>query len=70
MLTIKATPHSSSSSSADDVHADQWKILIYDAECRDIISPLMNISALHQKGVTLYLMVLSPIPFTLSLNPS
>lgn len=37
--------------------ADQWKLLIYDADCRDIISPLLNISALHQRGVTLYLMV-------------
>jgi hypothetical protein len=49
MLTIK--------SSSDDSTTDQWKILIYDTDCRDIISPLLNINALHQRGVTLYLMV-------------
>lgn len=51
MLTIK------SSSSNEETPTDQWKVLIYDADCRDIISPLLNINALHQRGVTLYLMV-------------
>jgi hypothetical protein len=36
---------------------EQWKVLIYDQECRDIISPLMNIGALRQKGVTLHMLV-------------
>lgn len=36
---------------------DQWKVLIYDQDCRDIISPLMNIGALRQKGVTLHMLV-------------
>lgn len=52
MLSIK--------SSEENASVDQWKILIYDTDCRDIISPLMNVSALHQHGVTLYLLVLSP----------
>ena len=38
---------------------EQWKILIYDQDGRDIISPLLNVGALRQKGVTLHLMVLS-----------
>jgi len=36
---------------------EQWKVLIYDSECGDIIAPLMNISALRQKGVTLHMLV-------------
>ena len=36
---------------------DTWKVLVYDQACRDIISPLMNIGALRQKGVTLHMMV-------------
>jgi hypothetical protein len=44
---------------------DQWKVLIYDADCRDVISPLMNIAALRQRGVTLHLLLhvdREPIP--------
>ncbi len=37
---------------------DQWKVLIYDKDCRDIISPLLNVGALRQKGVTLHMEVL------------
>lgn len=36
---------------------DQWKVLIYDQDCRDIISPLMNVGSLRQKGVTLHMLV-------------
>jgi hypothetical protein len=36
---------------------DQWKVLIYDKDCRDIISPLLNVGDLRQKGVTLHLEV-------------
>ena len=32
-------------------------MLIYDQDCRDIISPLMNIGALRQKGVTLHMLL-------------
>jgi len=38
-------------------HADQWKVLIYDQDCRDIISPLMNVGTLRSKGVTLHLLL-------------
>lgn len=44
---------------------NQWKILIYDGPCRSIISPLMNVSQLRRRGVTLHLMLNSerePIP--------
>lgn len=36
---------------------DTWKVLVYDQACRDIISPLMNVGALRQKGVTLHMLV-------------
>lgn len=44
---------------------NQWKILIYDAACRSIISPLLSVSQLRRRGVTLHLMLNSerePIP--------
>mmetsp|Transcript_5244 Transcript_5244/g.7968 ORF Transcript_5244/g.7968 Transcript_5244/m.7968 type:complete len:666 (+) Transcript_5244:76-2073(+) len=44
---------------------NQWKILIYDVACRSIISPLMSVSQLRKRGVTLHLLLDSerePIP--------
>jgi hypothetical protein len=44
---------------------NQWKIMIYDAPCRTIISPLFSVSQLRRRGVTLHLMLNSerePIP--------
>lgn len=37
--------------------SEQWKVLIYDIDGRDIISPLLNVGALRQKGVTLHLLL-------------
>jgi hypothetical protein len=45
--------------------SNQWKILIYDTHCRSIISPLMSVSQLRKRGVTLHLLLHSdrePIP--------
>lgn len=44
---------------------NQWKILIYDPACRSIISPLLSVSQLRRRGVTLHLLLQSdrePIP--------
>jgi sec1 family domain-containing protein 1 len=44
---------------------NQWKILIYDTECRSIISPIMSVQQLRRRGVTLHLLLNSerePIP--------
>lgn len=44
---------------------NQWKILIYDGACRSIISPLLSVSQLRRRGVTLHLLLGSdrePIP--------
>jgi hypothetical protein len=32
-------------------------VLIYDRKCRDIISPLLNVSKLRKRGVTLHLLL-------------
>eukprot|EP00605_Chrysophyceae_sp_TOSAG23-4_P002225 GSChrysophyteH1.ASY1.ANO1.2468.1 assembled CDS len=37
--------------------SDQWKVLVYDQDCRDIISPLLNVGALRSKGVTLHMLL-------------
>mmetsp|Transcript_12010 Transcript_12010/g.13472 ORF Transcript_12010/g.13472 Transcript_12010/m.13472 type:complete len:655 (+) Transcript_12010:177-2141(+) len=36
---------------------NQWKILIYDGPCRSIISPLLSVSQLRRRGVTLHLLL-------------
>lgn len=36
---------------------DQWKVLVYDTEGRDVISPLLNVGALRAKGVTLHMLL-------------
>lgn len=44
---------------------NQWKVLIYDAPCRSVISPLLSVSQLRSRGVTLHLLLNSdrePIP--------
>jgi len=55
----------STSSSSMENYSNQWKILIYDAPCRSIISPLLSVSQLRQRGVTLHLLISTdrePIP--------
>ncbi|KAG5184379.1 Sec1-like protein [Tribonema minus] len=37
--------------------SDQWKVLVYDRHCRDIISTLANVSQLRKQGVTLHLLL-------------
>jgi len=34
-----------------------WKVLIYDVSCRSIVSPLLPVSALRKRGVTLHLLL-------------
>ncbi|CEG47256.1 sec1 family transporter sly1 [Plasmopara halstedii] len=36
---------------------DQWKVLIYDRFCRDIISPILKLHELRKKGVTLHMLL-------------
>ena len=37
--------------------SDQWKVLIYDRSCRDVISTLTNVAQLRKQGVTLHLLL-------------
>jgi sec1 family domain-containing protein 1 len=37
--------------------SDQWKVLVYDRACRDIISTLTNVAQLRRQGVTLHLLL-------------
>jgi sec1 family domain-containing protein 1 len=44
---------------------NQWKILIFDAACRSIISPILSVQQLRKRGVTLNLLLNTdrePIP--------
>ena len=36
---------------------DPWKVLVYDAFCRDVISPLLKVADLRKRGVTLHLLI-------------
>ena len=46
MLTLKAQPGGGEESE----WSDEWKVLVYDATGRDIISPLMRIGDLRKHG--------------------
>ena len=35
-----------------------WKVLIYDAYCRDLLSPILHMKDLKREGVTLHLYAL------------
>lgn len=37
--------------------SDQWKVLVYDKPCRNIISTLMHVTQLRKQGVTLHMLV-------------
>lgn len=62
MLQLKA------GSSSDDRRSEavpQWKVLVYDRACQDIIAPLMKVGQLRNLGVTLHLALKSerhPVP--------
>jgi len=42
---------------ANGMWEDTWKILIFDNQCRDIISPLFHVADLRKHGVTLFLTI-------------
>ncbi|CAM9320577.1 unnamed protein product [Sphacelaria rigidula] len=37
--------------------SDQWKVLVYDKPCRNIISTLMHVTQLRKQGVTLHMLL-------------
>ncbi|KNC54418.1 Sec1 family domain-containing protein 1 [Thecamonas trahens ATCC 50062] len=47
-----------SGSTSDKIQSSaplQWKVLIYDSFCKDVLAPLVKVGHLRDKGVTLYL---------------
>lgn len=69
MLSLNTQPSASPMDDFSLPHAgspsNQWKILIYDASCRSIISPILSVQQLRKRGVTLHLLLNSdrePIP--------
>ncbi|KAL1523538.1 hypothetical protein AB1Y20_018475 [Prymnesium parvum] len=52
-------------SSAERSYAPPWKVLVYDARCREILSPLLTLGDLRKRGITLHLLLDSardPLP--------
>jgi len=60
---LKLTSYSTSSNQCLSVPAgashNQWKVLIYDKPCRSVISPLLSVSQLRARGVTLHMLISS-----------
>lgn len=52
-------PTGSAASGSGGGGANPWKILIYDRHTRGIISPLLSVSQLRSRGVTLHLLLSS-----------
>lgn len=48
---------SAQSATQSQITSNQWKILIYDAPCRSIISPILSVQQLRRVGVTLHLLL-------------
>jgi hypothetical protein len=45
--------------------AEPWKVLVYDKACQDVISPLLRVGDLRNRGITLHLLIESerePVP--------
>ena len=67
MLNLNPAAGSGGVGLAADASASpqDWKVLVYDAAGRDIISPLLNVAQLRKCGVTLHMLLDSerePIP--------
>ena len=52
--STSSTPSASSSSSSS---SPQWKILLFDRLGQDLLSPVLNVKALRDEGVTLHLLI-------------
>lgn len=58
-LSADNSPNSPINNGLDDFGAEDadWKVLVYDAHCRDILAPLFNVRQFRDLGVTLNLML-------------
>ncbi|KAG1692671.1 hypothetical protein DVH05_025149 [Phytophthora capsici] len=57
MLDFNSESAVDTSQDSIDRWGDQWKVLIYDRFCRDIISPILKLHELRKKGVTLHMLL-------------
>eukprot|EP00753_Platysulcus_tardus_P007840 PLAT15505.2.p1 GENE.PLAT15505.2~~PLAT15505.2.p1 ORF type:complete len:929 (-),score=487.23 PLAT15505.2:123-2909(-) len=39
--------------------SDQWKVIVYDSFCRDVIQPLLSVTQMRKQGVTLHMLLSS-----------
>lgn len=51
------TGNTETSSSSSSTSAPQWKILLFDRLGQDLLSPVLNVKALRDEGVTLHLLI-------------
>lgn len=64
------------SSTTTTSFSQQWKVLVYDGACRDIISPLITVRKLRENGVTLHMLIsatrdrIPDVPAVYFLQPS
>ena len=49
--------HLMNTTNPTNAQQQQWKLLIYDDFCRDVISPLLRLADLREQGVTVHLCV-------------
>jgi hypothetical protein len=59
MLNLNSDVGGESGWDKDDVvdSPENWKVLVYDLFCRDLISPLLKVGELKAMNVTLYMML-------------
>ncbi len=57
MLRLDSAATNSASAAASSAPSPQWKILLYDRLGQDLLSPILNVKALREEGVTLHLLI-------------
>ncbi|KAF0686417.1 Aste57867_21788 [Aphanomyces stellatus] len=57
MLEFNVDVAANDSAANADRWGEQWKVLVYDHFCRDIISPVLKLHELRKKGVTLHMLL-------------
>jgi hypothetical protein len=57
MLNLNRPLEAKTGGEADAGWSSEWKVLVFDGVCRDIISPLMTVAELRKQGVTLNLLL-------------
>ncbi|CAN0007509.1 unnamed protein product [Laminaria digitata] len=56
LLDFNSSDHGSRAGQVGE-WSDQWKVLVYDKPCRNIISTLLHVTQLRKQGVTLHMLL-------------